>query len=219
MPGSSRFQCHPGLTRTTWPVARTGRCGWPYPGGGRHGKSRPRIDRLPPHAETITIRRADPGDAARIATIYNEGIAERQATFETRPRGTAEVAGWTVRPLPVLVAEHGGRVVGFARIGPYSEREVYAGIGEHAVYVGSDARRLGVGHALLEALAIAAEELGLYKLTSRIVSTNTASIKLHEASGFTIVGVQRHHGQLDGVWRDCVLVERLVGEAARADAS
>lgn len=174
-----------------------------------------RIRSLPPASKSITIRRADPGDAARIATIYNEGIAERQATFETRPRGTAEVAGWTVRPLPVLVAEHEGRVVGFGRIGPYSEREVYAGIGEHAVYVGSEARRLGVGHALLEALAVAAEEIGLYKLTSRIFTTNTASIELHRRSGFTIVGVQRHHGQLDGVWRDCVLVERLVGEAAR----
>jgi L-amino acid N-acyltransferase YncA len=179
--------------------------------------TRPRLRGLPPSSETkaITIRRADPGDAGRIATNYNEGIAERQATFETRPRGTAEVAGWTVRPLPVLVAEHEGRIVGFARIGPYSEREVYSGIGEHAVYVAGEARRLGVGQALLEALAVAAEEVGLYKLTSRIFSTNTASIKLHEASGFTIVGVQRHHGRLDGVWRDCVLVERLVGEAAR----
>jgi phosphinothricin acetyltransferase len=183
-------------------------------------RRRPRIDALPSSsaAKAITIRRADPGDAPRIAAIYNEGIAERQATFETRPRGTAEVAGWTVRPLPVLVAEHEGRVVGFGRIGPYSEREVYSGIGEHAVYVASDARRLGVGLALLEALAVAAEEVGLYKLTSRIFSTNTASIALHEAAGFTIVGVQRHHGQLDGLWRDCVLVERLVGEAARADA-
>jgi L-amino acid N-acyltransferase YncA len=182
---------------------------------GSTASTRRRLRSLPPETETITIRRADPGDAPRIATIYNEGIAERQATFETRPRGTAEVAGWTVRPLPVLVAEHDGRVVGFARIGPYSEREVYSGIGEHAVYVGSDARRLGVGHALLEALAVSAAEIGLYKLTSRIFSTNTASIELHRASGFTIVGVQRHHGLLDGVWRDCVLVERLIGDAAR----
>jgi phosphinothricin acetyltransferase len=162
----------------------------------------------------LTIRRADPGDAERIATIYNEGIAERQATFETRPRGTAEVAGWTVRPLPVIVAEAEGRIVGFAKIGAYSERDVYAGIGEHGVYVAGDARRLGVATALLEALAVAAEEIGLYKLTSRIFATNTASIALHEAAGFTIVGVQRHHGQLEGVWRDCVLVERLLGEAA-----
>jgi L-amino acid N-acyltransferase YncA len=106
-------------------------------------------------------------------------------------------------------------VAGFAKVGPYSEREVYAGIGEHAVYVAGEARRLGVGHALLEALAGAAEQAGLYKLTSRIFSTNTASIALHEASGFTIVGLQRRHGRLDGEWRDCVLVERLLGDAVR----
>jgi L-amino acid N-acyltransferase YncA len=192
----------------------------PVPSGAGSRTSsctRRRIRRLPSSA--ITIRRADPGDAARIATIYNEGIAERQATFETRSRGTAEVAGWTVRSLPVIVAEADGRIVGFAKIGPYSERDVYAGIGEHGVYVAGDARRLGVGKALLEALAVAALEAGLYKLTSRIFATNTASIALHEAAGFTIVGVQRHHGQLEGVWRDCVLVERLLGEAADADAS
>lgn len=99
-------------------------------------------------------------------------------------------------------------------MGPYSERAVYAGIGEHAVYVDGAARRLGVGHALLEALATASAAAGLYKLTSRIFSTNLASIALHEAAGFTIVGLQRRHGRLDGEWKDCVLVERLLGEAA-----
>jgi L-amino acid N-acyltransferase YncA len=103
-------------------------------------------------------------------------------------------------------------------VGNYSEREVYRGIGEHAVYVDSAAQRLGVGHTLLEALATAAEAAGLYKLTSRIFTTNTASIRLHQASGFTIVGVQRRHGRLDGEWKDCVLVERLLGDAAAPDA-
>jgi L-amino acid N-acyltransferase YncA len=119
----------------------------------------------------------------------------------------------------VIVAEAEGRIVGFAKILPYSERDVYAGIGEHGVYVAGDARRLGVGKALLEALAGVAHEAGLHKLTSRIFTTNAASIALHEAAGFTIVGVQRHHGQLEGVWRDCVLVERLLGDAANADGS
>jgi L-amino acid N-acyltransferase YncA len=175
--------------------------------------ARPTIRRLPP-SSTVTIRRADPGDAERVAAIYNAGIAEREATFETRPRSKAEVAGWTVGPLPVLVAEVDGRVIGFGKVGSYSERAVYAGIGEHGVYVAGDARRHGAGRALLDALAAAAEGAGLYKLTSRIFSTNTASIALHEAAGFTIVGVQRRHGRLEGVWRDCVLVERLLGPAA-----
>jgi phosphinothricin acetyltransferase len=76
-----------------------------------------------------------------------------------------------------------------------------------------------VGKALLEALAVVAQEAGLYKLTSRIFTTNAASIALHEAAGFTIVGVQRHHGQLEGIWRDCVLVERLLGDAAHDGAA
>jgi phosphinothricin acetyltransferase len=110
-------------------------------------------------------------------------------------------------------------VVGFAKIGSYSERAVYAGIGEHGVYVAGDARRHGAGRALLDALAEAGAAAGLHKLTSRIFSTNTASIALHEAAGFTIVGVQHRHGQLEGVWRDCVLVERLLGDAADAGAA
>jgi phosphinothricin acetyltransferase len=166
-------------------------------------------------ARAVTIRLATPADAPAITAIYNEGIAEREATFETRPRTPGEVEEWLAGRLPVIVAEVDGAVAGFAKIGPYSEREVYAGIGEHGVYVAAAARRHGAGRALLEALAQEAEEAGLYKLTSRIFATNTASIALHEATGFTVVGVQRHHGQLDGVWRDCVLVERLLGEAAR----
>jgi phosphinothricin acetyltransferase len=151
-----------------------------------------------------------------VAAVYNEGIEERQATFETRLRSADEVLGWFDGPYPVLVAELDGQVVGFARIGSYSEREVYAGIGEHAVYVAAAARRHGVGRALLEALAAEAEHAGFYKLTSRIFVTNAASIALHEAAGFAIVGTQRRHGRLDGTWRDCVLVERLLGEAAAA---
>jgi phosphinothricin acetyltransferase len=162
----------------------------------------------------VTIRPAEPADAGRVAGIYNEGIAGGEATFETRPREGAEVASWLRGPMPVLVAELDGEIVGFAKVGSYSEREVYRGVGEHAVYVAEAARGQGVGKALLDALADAAQETGLYKLTSRIFSTNAASIAVHQASGFTIVGVQRRHGRLDGVWRDCVLVERLLGEAA-----
>ena len=149
-----------------------------------------------------------------IARIYNGAIAEREATFETRTREPQEIAEWLESAYPVVVAEVEGELAGFAKLGAYSGREVYGGIAEHGVYVAPRARRRGAGRALLEALAGEAERAGFYKLTSRIFSSNTASIRLHEASGFTIVGVQRHHGQLDGRWIDCVLVERLLGEAA-----
>jgi L-amino acid N-acyltransferase YncA len=161
----------------------------------------------------VTIRAARPDDADAIAALYNAGIAERQATFETRPRAPAEIAAWFEPRLPFLVAEDGGRVVGFARVSPYSDRCVYDGVGEHGVYVDAGARGQGVGRRLLDALAAEAQRRGLYKLTSRIFTSNAASRAVHRAAGFVEVGVQRRHGRLDGEWKDCVLVERLLGEA------
>jgi L-amino acid N-acyltransferase YncA len=165
----------------------------------------------------VRTRPAKPADAAAVAALYNHGIAERQATFETRPREPDEIAGWFEPELPFLVAEDGdGRVLGFARVAPYSDRCVYEGVGEHAVYVSPGARGRGVGRRLLEDLAAAAERQGLYKLTSRVFTTNAASLAVHRAAGFEEVGIQRCHGRLDGEWKDCVLVERLLGDAVRA---
>jgi L-amino acid N-acyltransferase YncA len=164
---------------------------------------------------SVTIRAARPDDAAALAAIYNDGIAGRQATFETRPREPAEIVAWFEHGLPVLVAEDAdGRIVGFARVSPYSSRPFYAGVGDHGVYVDPEARGGGVGRALLEALAAAAERRGMYKLTSRIFTTNTASRAVHRAAGFVEIGITRRHGRLDGEWKDCVVVERLLGEAA-----
>ncbi|HEV2812708.1 MAG TPA: arsinothricin resistance N-acetyltransferase ArsN1 family A [Solirubrobacteraceae bacterium] len=161
------------------------------------------------------LRAARADDAARIAAIYNEGIEDRVATFETSPRSATDVAAWLSSDLPVLVAELDGDLAGFARVAPYSDRCVYGGVGEHGVYVARWARGGGVGTALLEGLAAEAERAGLYKLTARIFTTNAASLAAHRAAGFSEVGVQRRHGKLDGEWKDVVLVERLLGDAAR----
>ena len=163
----------------------------------------------------VTIRGARHDDAAAVTAIYNAGIAERQATFETRPREPPEIVAWFEHGLPFLVAQHDdGRVVGFARVTPYSDRPFYAGVGEHTVYVDGAARGQGLGRHLLDELAAESERRGLYKLTSRIFTTNAASRAVHRAAGFEEVGVKRRHGRLDGEWKDCVLVERLLGEAA-----
>lgn len=164
---------------------------------------------------TIHVRPAEPRDAEAVAAIYNHSIAEREATFETRPRRPKEIVGWLDEGRPFIVAtSDDGTVLGFSRVSPYSVRRAYAGVGEHAVYVAPEARRQGVGVQLLHALAAASEQAGYHKLTSRVFTTNHASLALHRAAGFTEVGVQRHHGRLDGVWRDTVLVERLLGDAA-----
>jgi L-amino acid N-acyltransferase YncA len=165
---------------------------------------------------TLTIREAVVADAAAIAAVYNEGIEERQATFETRLRDAGEVAAWLDEDVVLLVAERDGVVAGFARASRYSDRCAYRGIAEHGVYVGGAERGRGTGRALLESLAEAAEARGIHKLTSRIFTTNAASLALHRAAGFEVVGIQRRHGRLDGEWKDCVLVERLLGEAAGA---
>jgi len=165
-----------------------------------------------------TIRAAAAGDADAIAAIYNEGLEERVATFETRPRSASDVAHWFDDGLPFIVAvADDGSVVGFARVSPYSDRCVYSGVGEHGVYVARSARGRGLGRALLEALSAESARAGLYKLTSRIFTDNGASRAVHVAAGFEEVGVQRRHGRLDGEWKDCVLVERLLGEAAAQD--
>lgn len=165
----------------------------------------------------MNIRPARPEDAEQVAAIYNHGIAERQATFETRPRRSAEIEGWLEEGRPVLVATEPDdtTVLGFARVSPYSIRKAYAGVAEHGVYVSPDARRRGVGVHLLNALALASEQAGYHKLTSRVFTTNHASLALHRKAGFTEVGIQRRHGQLDGEWKDTMLVERLLGDAAR----
>jgi phosphinothricin acetyltransferase len=163
----------------------------------------------------VTVRPAAAGDAAAIAAIYNEGIQDRVATFETRLRTASDIAASLDAPLPCLVAEEDGAVLGFARVSPYSDRCVYEGVGEHGVYVARAARGRGLGVLLLGALCSAAEESGLYKLTSRIFTDNAASRAVHVAAGFEEVGIQRRHGRLDGEWKDCVLVERLLGAAAR----
>jgi phosphinothricin acetyltransferase len=164
----------------------------------------------------MTIRPARAEDAEQVAAIYNHGIEERQATFETRTRRPAEIQGWLEEGRPFLVAtdDDGTTILGFARISPYSVRQAYAGVAEQSVYVSPDARGGGIGVQLLNALASAAEHAGYYKLTSRVFTTNAASLALHRKAGFTEVGVQRRHGRLDGEWKDTMLVERLLGDAA-----
>lgn len=159
----------------------------------------------------LEIRPATAADAAAVAAIYNEGIEDRLATFETQPRAEDDVRRWLDDGLPFLVAADDGEVVGWARVSPYSDRCVYQGVGEHGVYVSRSARGRGLGRRLLEALCEEAERAGLYKLTSRVFTDNAASRAVHVAAGFEEVGIQRRHGRLDGRWKDCVLVERLLG--------
>ncbi|HUE21592.1 MAG TPA: arsinothricin resistance N-acetyltransferase ArsN1 family A [Bryobacteraceae bacterium] len=155
-------------------------------------------------------RHARPEDAAEIARIYNQGIADRTATFETRPRTESDVRAWFDATHPVLVIEEDGAVAAFAATFQYRPRACYAGIAEASVYVDRACRGHGAGRMALEALMAAAAAAGFWKLVSRIFVDNTASRRLVAALGFREVGIYEKHGQLDGVWRDVVIVEKLL---------
>lgn len=161
-----------------------------------------------------TVRHATEADCPAIARIYNAGIAERIATFETAPRSPADIAGWLELGYPVVVVDAGGSVAAFAAAFPYRSRPCYAGVREFSVYVERQARRQGAGLLALEALVAEAAARGWWKLVSRIFVENEPSRRLCRKAGFREVGVYHRHAKLDGVWRDCVIVEKLLGEAA-----
>ena len=163
-------------------------------------------------APRYTTRAAKPADAPAIAAIYNQGIADHIATFETEARTPGDIATWFMPGALIAVAENAGEVVAFAATFSYSARPCYAGIREFSVYVARDHRSTGAGRTVLTALIAAAEAHGLHKLTSRVFPENLASRGLLRRLGFDEIGIHRRHGKLDGEWRDCVIVELLIGE-------
>jgi phosphinothricin acetyltransferase len=156
------------------------------------------------------VRPATAADAEAICSIYNAALAERGSTFETEPRSIEDFADRIEDSrFPFLVAT-APEVIGWAGLAPYSTRPCYAGIAECSVYVAAAARGRGVGTSLTEALAGAAEGSGFHKLIGKVFTDNTASVRLIERCGFRQVGLHHRHGQLDGEWRDVLVVERLL---------
>jgi phosphinothricin acetyltransferase len=162
----------------------------------------------------MRTRLASAADAVAIARIYNQGIEDRLATFETAPRSSEEVAAWLEDGIPVIVGEEEGVVTAWAAAHPYRSRQAYAGVGDFSIYVARDRRGHGLGRTTLAALIEECDRRGYWKLVSRIFPENEASLALCRSLGFREVGIYRRHGRLDGEWRDCVIVERLLEDAA-----
>jgi L-amino acid N-acyltransferase YncA len=166
-----------------------------------------------PNVAGLHIRTASVDDAAAIAEIYNQGIEDRVATYETRRRSAEDQRAWleTIADrYPAVVAQIDGEIIGWAGAGPYRNRECYRGVGEFSMYVRRDWRRRSVGDLLLAGLISEAERLGLWKLLSRIFPFNEVSRALCRKHGFREVGVYEKHARLDGRWLDVVIVERLI---------
>ncbi len=148
-----------------------------------------------------------PADWDAVRSIYLEGIATGNATFE---KSAPDWEKWDTGHLAGcrLVARSGGEVLGFAALSPVSSRCVYAGVAEVSVYVAERARGRGIGRALLLELVGASERDGIWTLQAGIFPENVASIELHQSAGFRIVGTREKLGCMDGVWRDVTLMER-----------
>ncbi len=158
-----------------------------------------------------STRSATANDAMQIAEIYNQGIADRIATFETGLRSVEDIIAWFDDHLhPTVVVLHENELVAFATSSFYRLRACYAQNAEFSVYVRRDYRGCGAGRVAMLALIQAASDADLHKLVSRVFVENTASRHLLHGLGFREVGVYEQHGQLDGLWRDVVIVERLL---------
>jgi len=146
-------------------------------------------------------------DWDQVREIYAEGIASGDATFETEPPGWDAWDSAHIKS-PRLVVREGSEVLAWAALTPVSARRVYRGVAEASVYVRASARRAGLGSQLLEALIRASEEEGFWTLQAHIFPENEASLRLVRKFGFRDVGVRERLGQMNGVWRDVLLLER-----------
>lgn len=146
--------------------------------------------------------------AAEVLAIYQQGIDEGQATFETTAPAWEKFEAGKLPGHRHVALEPDGRVLGWTAASAVSERCVYAGVVEHSVYVHPDARGRGVGSALLNALITSTEAAGVWTIQSGIFPENAASLALHARAGFRVVGRRERLGRHHGVWRDVVLIER-----------
>ena len=157
----------------------------------------------------MRIRELRAEDWPAVEAIYAEGIATRNATFETETPTWAEFDAGRLRDHR-LVAIDGDRIVGWAAFSAASSRACYAGVVEHSVYVASEYRGRGIGRTLLEALVHSADSGGIWTIQTSVFPENEASLALHERVGFRVVGRRERIAQLDDVWRDTILLERRV---------
>jgi len=163
--------------------------------------------------DALGIRDALPGDAAAIATIYNQGIVDRIATLETEERTSEERLQWlaTRGPRhPVLVAELDRTVVGWGSLNQFNPRKAYDFVAEFSVYVEREWRGKGVGSALLRALTARAKQLGFHKMVLSAFPWNAAGMALYQKYGFRTVGIYKEQGLLDGKWVDTIIMEKIL---------
>ncbi len=161
----------------------------------------------------VAVRSARRADAEAIRSIYNLEVTESTVTFDLVPRSLAAQEAWLTDHdgvHPAVVAEAGGEVVGFGSLAPYRSRPAYATTVEDSVYVRRDSRGIGCGRAIVSELVRLGTVHGFHAVMGRIVGGHEASIGLHRACGFELVGIEREVGRKFGRWLDVVLMQRML---------
>ena len=159
------------------------------------------------------IRLVRPSDAEAIRSIYNVEVLGSTATFDLRPRTPEEQLAWMSEhrgPHPAIVAVDDEAVLGFGSLSAFRNRPAYATTVEDSVYVAAAGRGAGVGRALLQELVVLANQHGFHAVIARIGGGNEASIRLHLAGGFEMVGVEREVGRKFNRWLDVSVLQRLL---------
>jgi L-amino acid N-acyltransferase YncA len=169
-----------------------------------------------------TIRPATLADIPAITRIYTDAVMHGTASFELEPPDQAEMTQRMTALLnggfPYLAAESGGELLGYAYAGYYRTRPAYRFTVEDSIYIAGEAQRRGVGRALLDALITESEKRGFRQMLAVIGdSANTASIELHRAAGFRMVGTFENVGFKFGRWLDSVMMQRALGDGAARD--
>ena len=169
----------------------------------------------------MEVRPATPADAEAIREIYNTEVTGSTVTFDLVPRSPADQRAWLEDRSGghvALVAIEGGEVLGFGSLSPYRDRPAYNTSVEDSVYVHRDHRGRGVGRVLLGALVETARQHGFHTVIARVVGGHDASIALHTAAGFALVGTEREVGRKFGRWLDVVVLQLVLdGDAAEGD--
>jgi len=155
----------------------------------------------------MMIRTLNAEDWTAVRTVYEEGIATGHATFQSESPSWEEWDSGHLQECRLVVLDQ-ERVVGWAALSPASSRPVYAGVAEVSVYVAASARGRGIGGRLLEHLVLDSERNGFWTLQAGIFPENEASIAIHQRCGFRIVGRRERLGQMNGVWRDVLFLDR-----------
>ena len=160
----------------------------------------------------LSVRRARPGDLGAITEIYNEAVLTTDASFDTEPKTGGEQRAWFARhgpKHPIMVAEQGSTIIGWASLSEWSDRRAYADTAEISLYVKEEHRGKGTGRILLETIILEGGKVGLHSVVARIVAGNDISVHLHESVGFEDVGTMREVGRKFGRLLDVIIMQKI----------